>query len=99
MVKNSSKLAPLKPCVHMYLYSHLRSGMKRIMPKDWATAMLLPVQQFVGAHAFLPLLFWMAMDVRLRPNALPCAWSRVSSTGPVVPWIRRPCPAYPGPDG
>ena len=49
MVKSSSKLAPLKPCVHMYLYSHLRSGMKRIMPKDWATAMLLPVQQFVGA--------------------------------------------------
>ena len=33
----------------MYLYNHLGSGMKRIMPKDWATAMLLPVQQFVGA--------------------------------------------------
>ena len=49
MIKSSSKLAPLKPCVHMYLYNHLGSGMKRIMPKDWATAMLLPVQQFVGA--------------------------------------------------
>ena len=49
MIKGSSKLAPLKPCIHMYLYSQLRSGMKRIMPKDWGTAMLLPVQQFVGA--------------------------------------------------
>ena len=49
MIKNTSKLAPLKPCIHMYLYNHLGSGMKRIMPKDWATAMLLPVQQFVGA--------------------------------------------------
>lgn len=49
MIANSSKLSILQPCVHMYLYSQVRSGMKRIRPIDWATAMLLPVQQFVGA--------------------------------------------------
>lgn len=49
LISSSSKLKPLQPCVHMYLYDHLGSGMKQIYPKDWATAMLLPVQQFVGA--------------------------------------------------
>lgn len=49
LITNASKLKFLEPCLHMYLYSHLQSGLKQIYPKDWATAMLLPVQQFVGA--------------------------------------------------
>ena len=51
LISSSSKLKPLQPCVHMYLYNHLQSGLKQIYPKDWATCMLLPVQQFVGASA------------------------------------------------
>ena len=51
LISNSSKLKILEPCVHMYLYNHLRSGMKQIYPKDWATAMLLPVEKFVGASS------------------------------------------------
>lgn len=50
LISGSSKLGPLKPCVHMYLYNHLRTSMKVIKPKDWATAMLLPVQSFIGAN-------------------------------------------------
>lgn len=49
LITSSSKLKPLEPCVHMYLYKHLKSGMKQIYPKDWATCMLLPVESFVGA--------------------------------------------------
>lgn len=49
LISGSSKLKLLQPCVHMYLYNHLMSGLKQVQPKDWATAMLLPVQQFVGA--------------------------------------------------
>lgn len=49
LINGSSKLKILQPCVHMYLYNQLRSGLRLIHPRDWATAMLLPVQQFVGA--------------------------------------------------
>lgn len=50
IIKGSSTLKPLKPCVHMYLYNHLRSGMKQIQPKDWATAMMMPIQSWVGSN-------------------------------------------------
>lgn len=50
LIKSSSKLSLLKPCVHMYLYNHQRSAMKQIYPKDWATAMLLPIAQWVGSN-------------------------------------------------
>jgi hypothetical protein len=40
---------PLAGCVHRYLFNHLRSGLRVIDSGDWATASLLPIQQFVGA--------------------------------------------------
>jgi hypothetical protein len=38
-----------EPCIHSYLTGHVQSSMRKIAPADWATAMLLPVEQFVGA--------------------------------------------------
>ena len=50
LIKNSAKLAPLKPCLHMYLYNHLRSGMKQVHPRDWATAMMLPIASWASSN-------------------------------------------------
>lgn len=50
LIKESSKLKYLKPCVHMYLYNHLRSGMKQVHSRDWATAMLMPIASWVGSN-------------------------------------------------
>ena len=36
-------------CVHRYLMNHVKSPFKRIEANDWATAMMLPVERFVGA--------------------------------------------------
>lgn len=40
---------PLVGCVHRYLFTNLRTGLRNIDSGDWATAALLPMQQFVGA--------------------------------------------------
>lgn len=37
------------PCVKHYLLDHVRSPFREIPANDWATAMLLPVERFVGA--------------------------------------------------
>jgi hypothetical protein len=50
-----SKFAAAKPCVKHYLYEHVKSPFKAIHAQDWATAILLPVEQFVGAS---PLDVW-----------------------------------------
>ena len=39
-----------EPCIHQYLKPQIKSSLRRISPSDWATAMLLPVEQFVGAN-------------------------------------------------
>lgn len=39
----------VQPCVHRYLMPHIKSPLKRIESKDWATAMMLPVERFVGS--------------------------------------------------
>jgi hypothetical protein len=44
-----SKYAAAKPCVKQYLTGHVRSQFRKINSNDWATAMLLPVERFVGA--------------------------------------------------
>lgn len=44
-----SKFAAAQPCVKQYLYGHVRSKFRRISSSDWATAMLLPVERFIGA--------------------------------------------------
>lgn len=35
-------------CIKMYLYEHLASPLSKIDPHDWMTALLLPVEKFVG---------------------------------------------------
>jgi hypothetical protein len=39
-----------EPCVHRYLSSHVRSPFKKIPGEDWATALLLPVESFIGQN-------------------------------------------------
>lgn len=48
-IERSSQLRIARPCVHRYLLNHVQSPLKRIDATDWATAMMLPVEQFVGA--------------------------------------------------
>jgi hypothetical protein len=49
MIDGVSKYAAAKPCVKQYLSSHVRSQFRQISAEDWATAMLLPVERFIGA--------------------------------------------------
>ena len=49
MIDGVSKYAAAKPCVKQYLSSHVRSQFRQVVSEDWATAMLLPVERFVGA--------------------------------------------------
>lgn len=50
MVNSSAKFAAVQPCVKMYLNSHVRSRFAKIEPEHWVTAMMLPVERFVGAN-------------------------------------------------
>lgn len=49
MIDGVSKYKLAQPCVKRYLHDHVRSPFRRISSADWGTAMLLPVEQFVGA--------------------------------------------------
>lgn len=49
LITSVSTYKPLQACVHRYLYTQLTSGLRQIDSGDWGTAMLLPIQQFVGA--------------------------------------------------
>lgn len=44
-----SKYAAAAPCVKHYLLPHVKSPFRKVESKDWGTAMLLPVERFVGA--------------------------------------------------
>ena len=48
-IDGMSKFALAKPCVKRYLSSHMKSPLHNINSDDWATAMMLPVERFVGA--------------------------------------------------
>lgn len=52
LIDGVSKFAAAKPCVKHYLYDHVQSPFKAINAQDWATAILLPVEQFVGASTY-----------------------------------------------
>jgi hypothetical protein len=39
----------IAPCVHRYLYSHVKSRYLPIHANEWATAIMLPVESFHGA--------------------------------------------------
>ncbi len=49
IIDGVSKFQAAKPCVKQYLVSHVRTPFRQVNSSDWATAMLLPVERFVGA--------------------------------------------------
>ena len=49
LISSVAAYQPLQVCVHRYLYSQMRTGLRIIHSADWATAMLLPTHKFVGA--------------------------------------------------
>jgi hypothetical protein len=44
-----SKFDAAIPCVKQYLSGHVKTQFRKVDADDWATAMLLPVERFVGA--------------------------------------------------
>ena len=48
-IDGMSKYAGAKPCVKHYLSGYVKSTFKKVDSNDWATALLLPVESFVGA--------------------------------------------------
>jgi hypothetical protein len=49
LIDGVSRYAAAQPCIKQYLMSHVRTQFRKISSEDWATAMLLPVERFVGA--------------------------------------------------
>ena len=49
LIKDSARFRPVKPCVKHYLKGNVKSLFKEVPSYDWATAMMLPVEQFRGA--------------------------------------------------
>lgn len=50
MIAGLSKFKLAEPCIKRYLSSNVESQFREILAPDWATAMLLPVEGFVGAN-------------------------------------------------
>lgn len=50
LVSAASRFAAAKPCIKQYLTAHVRSPLRKIHPEDWTTALMLPVEQFVGEN-------------------------------------------------
>ena len=48
LIDGVSRYQMAKPCIKQYLSSHVKSQFRRIPSNNWATAMLLPVERFVG---------------------------------------------------
>lgn len=49
MLGSISRLDWLRPCIKMYLNSHVRSRFMWLRPEEWDTAISLPMARFVGA--------------------------------------------------
>ena len=49
LIDGVSRFKLAAPCVKQYLADHVRSTLRKVNSSDWATAMLLPVEQFAGA--------------------------------------------------
>lgn len=49
LLDGAARFAPAKPCVKHYLKDHLKSPLIKIDSQDWPTAMMMPVERFVGA--------------------------------------------------
>lgn len=50
MIAGISKFKMAEPCIKRYLFSQVESQYRLIPANDWATAMMLPVEGFVGAN-------------------------------------------------
>lgn len=50
LISGTSKYKAAEPCIKQYLNGHVKSSFKKIPAQDWATAMMLPVESFVGAN-------------------------------------------------
>jgi hypothetical protein len=49
LIDGVSRYKAAEPCVKRYLTTHVRSQYRKVESSDWATAMLLPVESFIGA--------------------------------------------------
>lgn len=49
LIDGVSRYKAAQPCVKQYLMGHVRTQFRQVSSNDWATAMLLPVERFVGA--------------------------------------------------
>lgn len=48
-IQGVSRFKIAEPCIHRYLLTQIESPIKKIHAQDWATAMMLPVEHFVGS--------------------------------------------------
>ena len=51
-IQGASRYRLAEPCVHRYLLDHVQTPLKKIDSADWATALMLPVERFVGAQKY-----------------------------------------------
>jgi len=49
ILQQASTISFVKPAVHQYLYAHVRSRYMKINANEWATSIMLPIQQFEKA--------------------------------------------------
>ena len=50
LIDGISRYKAAQPCIKQYLGGHVRTQFRKIDSGDWATAMLLPVERFIGAN-------------------------------------------------
>lgn len=50
LIQGASKFRFAQPCIKQYLNEHLDSAFLEVPGNDWHTAMMLPVERFVGAN-------------------------------------------------
>ena len=50
LINGVSKFRMAEPCVKHYLKEHVKSPFVKVDAADWSTAMMLPVESFVGAN-------------------------------------------------
>lgn len=48
MINGMAQLSNAKYCIKHYLNEHVASPFTKVAPNDWTTAMLMPVEKFVG---------------------------------------------------
>lgn len=49
VLKAHSKYGLYKPCVHRYLYSHIRSKLRSVPQQEWDMTLMLPLERFEKA--------------------------------------------------